>query len=148
MARSGDDGAARDHAIAPEELTGRRAVAERDRQQQPLGAEADVGDPAVAVRFDEQHHVGSRQHRGRPIANPRHQARQREPELLQDGGKQQVVFEAVAAAAVADQLALDVVNREPDRSAEQDVEIFERNVRRMRQVQAGQRRCGWRKAPE
>ncbi|AGA28846.1 hypothetical protein Sinac_4669 [Singulisphaera acidiphila DSM 18658] len=47
--------------------------------------------------------------------------------MLQDRGEQRILLEAVAPTAVADQLGLQARQVEPDRSAEMDVEVLERD---------------------
>src|SRR4051794_36253368 len=65
-----------------------------------------------------------------------------ETELLQDPSKQEVVLEAIAAASAGDQLAMKCGGIDVHAAAEQDVEVLERDVRRMCRMQSLQRRQG------
>src|SRR5438105_2819494 len=53
--------------------------------------------------------------------------------------EQRVLLEAVAATAAGDELGLQAFEIEPDRPAEEDVQVLERNVRRVRKMQCLQR---------
>jgi hypothetical protein len=55
-----------------------------------------------------------------------------ESEFFQDGGEQGRMLEAIAAAASADELALNAVEIEPDAAAERNIEILEWNLQDMR----------------
>ena len=58
-----------------------------------------------------------------------------EIELLQHRLEQQVVFEAIAAAPIEQQLLLQVGEVEPDRRAHQRIEVFVRDRRRVQLMQ-------------
>ena len=107
---------------------------DRHRAQDPAAAEPDVREPALSVRLDQQRHVRSSGHAPRAEADPRAQTRDVEPDGLERGGEQRVVLEAVAAAAIADELVLQAREVEPDRAPEQDVEVLERDRRRVREM--------------
>src|SRR4030095_4297106 len=68
-------------------------------------------------------------------ADPRTQARDAEPDNLERGGEQGVVLETVAAATVSDELALQAREIETDRSPQQDVEVLERDRRRVGELE-------------
>ena len=78
-------------------------------------------------------------HAGRRArAHPSGERRHREPEREEGGLKQRVLLEAVAAAKVRDELSLQRGEVEADRSAEEDVEVLERDGRGVRLGQRGQ----------
>src|SRR5882672_5666499 len=60
-------------------------------------------------------------------------------ECLEDIEQQCVVLEAIAATSAQHELVDQAWEIEPDRPAEQDIEIFERDARRMRGDDAAQR---------
>src|SRR5262249_24107810 len=62
-----------------------------------------------------------------------------EAERIERRPEQDVVLEAVAAAAVAQELLLQRRQVEPDRTAQERVEILERDRERMPEVEAAQR---------
>ena len=82
----------------------------------------------------------ARQYAGRAEAHPRGEQRHVEAELSQHPGKERVLLEAISAASGADELFLQAVEVDPDRTPEEDVEILEWDVRHMRDVQGPQRR--------
>ena len=84
--------------------------AERDRLEQRAGAEADVGVPHAALAGDPQQQVAAVADgagRGGPPDAGEHRLHL-EAQLLQGGGEQQVVLEAVPAPPAVDDLALEV----------------------------------------
>jgi len=72
------------------------------------------------------------------MAHARRQPRDREPDLLQHGGEERVLLEAVSAARAVHQLRLQRRQVQPDRPPEEDIEVLERDVRRVREVQRTQ----------
>jgi len=62
-----------------------------------------------------------------------------EPERAQRGVEQRRLLEAVAATPLAHDLVLQAFDVEPDRSAEQDVDVFEMDGIHVRREQAGER---------
>src|SRR5262249_45164381 len=74
--------------------------------------------------------------------DPRGQRRHLKAKLLENRGEQRVLFEAVATAAIPNQLLLDRGEVQPDRHAPNDIEVFERNrsgVQRLEGPQHGER---------
>src|SRR5699024_4752367 len=57
--------------------------------------------------------------------------------------EQQVVFEAVAAAPVANQLFLEIIEVEGDAATENDIEILERDRQRVCSVERDEGVDGW-----
>lgn len=113
---------------------------ERERRGKRHAAEADVGEERAFVEIDEQQHMRARRH-VRQLAAPQDascEAAHAKTERLKYAAKQQVVLVAVAAAPSGDELALDRFEIEPDRAADQHVEIFEGNGLRMQQMQRAQ----------
>ena len=70
----------------------------------------------------------------------RRERRDRESERLEGRGEQAVVLEAVAAAPAADELRLQALEIEANRTPQQDVQILERDVCCMREMQRIERR--------
>src|SRR5215467_7165803 len=58
----------------------------------------------------------------------------RETQGLEGGGKKEILFEAVTAATACNKLGLKAREVEPNRAAEEDVEILEWNVCRVGEV--------------
>jgi len=79
--------------------------------------------------------VRSSGHAPGPEADARREPRHAEPDLLERGGEQRVVLETVAAASVADELVLQAREVETDRPPQQDVDVLERDRRRVRQME-------------
>ena len=74
-----------------------------------------------------------------PEADARGEPRHRETELLERRREERVLLEAVAATATRDELRLQAREVEPDRTAEQDVEVLEGDRRRVREMQRVER---------
>src|SRR5262245_18764813 len=108
-------------------------------------AEPDVSEPRAFLSLDAQEHVRScKQPRG-AITNSRGQSRDAEADLLQHCGEEEVLFVAVSAAAIVNELPLQTFEVEPDRSGQKYVEILEGNVCgvcQMQLCQSGGRRLG------
>jgi hypothetical protein len=66
--------------------------------------------------------VGPGQHPGAAEADASRQGRHPEADVLERGGEQRVLLEAVAPAAPADELGLEALQVDPDRAAEEDIE--------------------------
>ena len=120
-------------------LRRRGAVGERHRLDEAERAEADVGEPHLAVERHAQHHV-----RAAPAvrrAAP-HTAEERvggNPELAQGRREQRVVLEAVAAAPLVEELALEIAEREADAPAGLNRQVLEEERLAVRAVQAPER---------
>src|SRR5438067_7163712 len=69
------------------------------------------------------------------MAHARSESRRRESKVFEGAREKGVLLEAVAAPSAGDQLRLQARQIEPDRNAEQDVEILERDRCRMRAMQ-------------
>jgi hypothetical protein len=59
-----------------------------------------------------------------------------ESEPLDGGGEEDCMLKAIPTTASANELVLDGVAVKPNRSAEENVEVFERNRRHMRTDQS------------
>src|SRR6266566_181252 len=81
----------------------------------------------------------SRQDAIRTEAHARGKERHVKAQRSQRRREQRVLLEAVAATAAGDELGLQAFEIEPDRPAEEDVQILERNMRRVRKMQRLQR---------
>jgi hypothetical protein len=77
----------------------------------------------------------ARAHSRRPHAHARGQAPHTEAARLEHGREEAVVLEAVTAPPSRYQLPAEALHVQPRRPPPQHVEIFERDVRRVRQVQ-------------
>src|SRR5262249_30494132 len=86
-----------------------------------------------------QHHVRPGPPFRRSAAHATEQRDRVESEVAQGARKQGVVLEAVAAAALVDELALDRVERDADGAASLDRDIVEQKRLTMRDVQAAER---------
>src|SRR6185295_13141650 len=91
--------------------------------------------PFRALDVDQQQHMRARQRLLRSIPDSRGQTGDGKSDLLERRGEQQVLFETVPAAFPPYELGLKAVEIEMNRPAEQNVQVLERDVRRMRQVQ-------------
>ena len=123
------------NAARPGLSTGR----ERQRIQEPVAAEAHVGQACSLRQLDPQQHVGAGPHAAHSRAYARRQRNHAEPQALQDGLEQRVLLEAVASASAGHDLGLQRSQVERDGPAQQDVEVLERDRRHVRCVQRGQR---------
>ena len=65
---------------------------------------------------------------------------EREPELLQAGLEQQILFKAISALTLHDELALDIPLIQRDRLSGPWAEVLKRNRRRVRTMDRGKRR--------
>ena len=102
---------------------------ELQRSSGRVATEADVGQPRFSFGFDAQQHVGARSDRVFGLS-PQHASGEvgdLEADRAQDVAEQAVLFEAVAAAMVAHQFALDGCDVEGGGDAEERVEVFERD---------------------
>ena len=128
--------------ISPTLLLGRRR-ANRNRLNQALAAEADVGQPLVLFTGDHQHHVRARtRDPGGPVAHAGLARRHRETSGQKHELKETVLLETVAAAAALHQRRLQRRGLEGHRTAHLNVEVFEGNGVDVRTVQRPQRRQG------
>ncbi|HZT78013.1 MAG TPA: hypothetical protein VFA27_15270 [Vicinamibacterales bacterium] len=75
----------------------------------------------------------------RSAADAAEQRHRFESHLAQHGGEQRVVLEAVAAAALVEELPLEIVQREADRSAGLDREVLEQKRLAVCEVQSCER---------
>ena len=76
---------------------------------------------------------------GREQNHARRMQKRAEAELLEDGGEQRGLLEAITAAPATDELFLEMPQIQKYRTAEQDVEILERNTRHVRMQEPCQR---------
>jgi len=102
------------------------AGAERDRLEQRAATESGVRVPGVAAGERPHDEVARRSHDAAD-ADPREHQVHLDPERLKRRREQQVLLEAVAAATVAHQLALEIVDRERHPDAAVRVEVLERD---------------------
>ena len=77
--------------------------------------------------IDSQRHVRAGKHPVGSVTNTRSEPGDLESQLLKHCREQRVLLEAVAASPSCDELRLQAREVEPDRNAQQDVEILERN---------------------
>ena len=127
-----------------ERLVRRRLLDARGQPYRPgegLPAEADVGDVVLPVDRHPQQHVRARQgHAVRYVPHhARGQAGDAKAERIECRLEQQVVLEAVAAAPAAHELLLQRGKIEPHRTAQEGIEILERNRQRVAQMERAQR---------
>ena len=105
--------------------------------------EADVGVPACAVDLNSEDEVGPRPRaawdRADPYSGEEHLDLR--AERLERRLQQQVLLEAISAAAVGHELLLEVLGLERDRDATPRVEVLERDRGDMRAVKLGQIRA-------
>ena len=109
-----------------------RAVSQFYRFKQAPTAEADITQPGFSVSFRFQHHVCARSNFICAKANTCRQTRNGKTEPLESRRQQRVLFEAISAAPIAHEFGLQTSQIEQNRFAEEDVEIFEWNMRRAR----------------
>src|SRR5580658_4562053 len=124
-----------DDTIGPTELRRRLIDPERNRQQQSLVAEADIGNITLARDIDHEKHVSTRRDFPRSHADSSREPRDTKPDLLQRSGEQRVLLEAVAATTSMNQFGREAFEIEPDWFTHQHVEIFEGDMRRMSEVE-------------
>ena len=129
-----------DQTIRPGELPRLLPIPEPDGKKQTGRAEADVSQPFGVFARDLEHHMRSRQDPRRAEAYTRGEQCHLEPEGTQRGGEQRVLLEAIAAAPAVHELGLQAGKIDADRPAEEDIQILERDVRRMRDMQSTERR--------
>ena len=106
----------------------RGGVGEAEGGGEGHAADADVGEVGL-IELDADEEVGARGHEVARALEPNACAEGvgLESELGEDGEEQGVLLEAVAAAAVVDELALEGGELEVDGAAEEDVEVLERD---------------------
>ncbi len=111
---------------------------ERNGLEQSTAAEADVAKPVAVLGADGEDHV--RPCAVPPVAEPhaRRERRHAEAEVREHGGEERVLLEAVAAAPCPDEFGFERREVEPDRAAEEDVEVLERDRGRVRAVESGE----------
>ena len=95
----------------------------------------------IFLGFRFQHHVCARSNFICAKANTCRQTRNGKAEPLQSRRQQRVLFEAISAAPIAHEFGLQTSQIEQNRFAEEDVEIFEWNVRRVRAMNGVQSLC-------
>ena len=126
---AGQLGALLDDAEAPARPHVLAAGPERERLERAAEAEADVGVPVRAVGADSQDEMRSRP-RSRPAgadADAREEQVDLRAERLERRLQEQVLLEAVAAAALGDELALEVLGGERHRDPAVGIEVLERD---------------------
>ena len=113
---------------------------ERNRPAAAQAAEARIGDEASLGQVDRHDHVAARRLvRREHERHPRRAQRRLEPERAQRGVEQRRLLEAIAAAPPAHDLLLQAFEVEPDRTAEQDVDVLKMDRTHVRREQAGER---------
>ena len=112
---------------------------QRRRQRQP--AEADIGDVSSSIELDAEQHVAARGNSvvGLAPQHPRGKAAGLEAKRLQRMQENQIVLVAITAAAAREDLVLQRGEIELYRSAQERVEIFERDRLRVLPMQCRQR---------
>src|SRR5208337_1737708 len=113
---------------------------ERNRHAAAEAAEARIGDEASLGQIDYHNHVAARRLVRREYERYARGAQRRlEPERAQRGVEQRRLLEAIAPAPPAHDFVLQAFNVEPDRSAEQDVDVLKMYGSHVRCEQAGER---------
>ncbi len=111
-------------------------VIETERPAERPAAEADVGDVRPLGKLHQKHHMTSPDPAGGLLdVDPRGQAGDVEPERFQRGCEEPILFEAISAALVANELALERRGIEMDAALEQRIEILETYCGRMQRVE-------------
>ena len=101
---------------------------ERNRRAATRTAKAGIGDELALGQPDHEDHVAARRGVGlEDKDDPCGSSLSVEAERAQGGEEKRGLLEAIAAALLGHDLLLQAVEVEPDRAAEQDVEILERN---------------------
>jgi len=133
-------GAVVDQAEAPPRLLLGGARSKRQGLEQAAGPETDVGEPIRALRANAQHEVLARANDARsdPQPDPGQERLDLRAARLGRGLQQEVLLEAVPAAARPDELALDVLDRQRGRNPPLRVEVLEGNRGGVRAVDLGQ----------
>ncbi len=112
-------------------------VAQRDGVQQAFGAKADIGDVRAGLRFHHEQHVSPRAHNAaKPDA--RGEAGDGKANGFEDSGKEGVLLMAVAAAAGVDELGGEAGKVEPNRAAQNAIDVLEGDVGGVGEVEAPQ----------
>ena len=109
------------------------------RLENPLRTEADIREPLCALDAHTEHHVRSCSDDRRADAHAGGEPRHREPQLVEHGGEERILLEAVAAAPTCHQLCLEAREVEQDRPAKLDVEVLEGDRGEVGAVQCPQR---------
>ena len=116
-----------------------RAGSQGQRLQQTETAETEVRQPALAVDLNVERDVRAGNDALSAEPDSCLQKIDRKSEPFQHGCEKQVLFETVTATAITDDFGLQTVEVEADRPFEDDVEILERDMRGVCQVQAAER---------
>ena len=124
-----------DDAIGPTKLSHRLIDPERNRQQQSLVAEADIAKITLARDVDREEHVSAWRDFLRSHPHSSREPRDTKADLLQRSSEQRVLLEAIATSTSLNQFGREAFEIEPDWFTHQHVEIFEGDMRRMREVE-------------
>ena len=121
----------RDHPVPIDAVTRLDTLAHGHRHECAVSAEARIDDEAGAIELHGQEHVRAWSLVARPDGdNPRGMRGGTKAQALDRRVKQRAVLEAVAAAAIDDQLSGDAVEVDADAAAEQHVHVLERECSR------------------
>jgi hypothetical protein len=131
-----------DHAQTPAELVDLRAGPQRHRLEECPEPEPDVREPLILAVPDAEHQVRARPHDSarRTDTHPREQQVDLRAQRLVRVLQQQVLLEAVAAAAAGDELLLDVRSLERHRDPPVRIEVLERDGGELAEMHLGQAR--------